>query len=186
MKIYLLFILTIFFFACYGAPTKVVRIIDGDTFESETGEKIRLIGINAPEINDIFGEEAKIHLAQIIEGKIVDLVADHSSNDRDRYNRLLRYVFLNKIDINKKMLIDGYAFAYLKYHFDKESEYKQAQLDGSKNNTGIWGNSNTDKIIKQNKLETDNFWANLNFKTYLLCVLVIVLIIFGIFYYYKK
>ena len=186
MKQSLLIILTLLTFVCFGIPTKVTRIIDGDTFETETGEKVRLIGINAPEITDIFGEEAKTHLAQIIEGQTVDLVADNTSNDRDRYNRLLRYVTFNEIDINKKMLLDGYAFAYLKYRFDKESEYKQAQLDGSKNNKGIWGNSNKENIIKQHETETNNSWTNFTFKTYFLCGLVIVLIISGIYYYYKK
>lgn len=186
MKQLLLIILTFLTFACFGTPTKVVRIIDGDTFETETGEKVRLIGINAPEITDIFGEEAKTHLAQIIEGQTVDLVADNTSNDRDRYNRLLRYVILNGIDINKKMLLDGYAFAYLKYHFDKESEYKQAQLEANKNTNGIWGNSNKQSIIKQQESETANFWTNFTFKTYFLCGLVFVLIVSGIYYYFKK
>jgi len=186
MKQSLLIILTLLTFACFGTPTKVARIIDGDTFETETGEKVRLIGINAPEITDIFGEEAKTYLAQMIEGQTVDLVADHISNDRDRYNRLLRYVVFNGVDINKKMLLDGYAFAYLKYHFDKETEYKQAQLDGIKNNNGIWGNSNKQNIIKQQEAKTANFWTNFTFKTYFLCGLVFVLIVSGIYYYYKK
>jgi len=99
MKQLLLIILTLLTFACFGTPTKVARIIDGDTFETETGEKVRLIGINAPEITDIFGEEAKIHLAQIIEGQTVDLVADHTSNDRDRYNcRLPQKLYVLKVD----------------------------------------------------------------------------------------
>jgi len=186
MKQSLLIILTLLTLTCFGTPTKVTRIIDGDTFETETGEKVRLIGINAPEITDIFGEEAKQLLAQIIEGQTVDLVADHISNDRDRYNRLLRYVFLNGVDINKKMLLDGYAFAYLKYHFDKEDEYKQAQIDGNKNNNGIWGNSNKDSIVKQQNAETTNIWASFTFTTYLLIGIVLVLIISGIYYYYKK
>jgi micrococcal nuclease len=54
---------------CFGTTTKVTRIIDGDTFETETGEKVRLIGINAPEISDIFGQEAKQHLANLIDQK---------------------------------------------------------------------------------------------------------------------
>ncbi len=186
MKQSILIILTLLPFICFGTPTKVARIIDGDTFVTETGERVRLIGINAPEITDIFGEEAKTHLAQIIEGQTVDLVADHISKDRDRYNRILRYVILNGVDINKKMLLDGYAFAYFKYNFYKESEYKQAQLDGNKNNNGIWGNSNKENIIKQQEAETANFWTNFTFKTYLLCGLVFVLIFSGIYYYYKK
>ncbi len=186
MKQSLLIILTLLTLACFGTPTKVTRIIDGDTFETETGEKVRLIGINAPEITDIFGEEAKTHLAKIIEGQTVDLIADNTSNDRDRYNRLLRYVILNGVDVNKQMLLDGYAFAYLKYRFDKETEYRDAQLTATKNNTGIWGNEKRETVIKEQTNKDKNFWSSLSTKTYLISGLVIILLIAGIYYYYKK
>lgn len=186
MKQILLIILTLLTLYCLGTPTKVTRIIDGDTFETEAGEKVRLIGINAPEITDIFGEEAKQHLAQIIEGQTVDLIADHISNDRDRYNRLLRYIILNGVDINKQMVLDGYAFAYLKYHFDKEAEYKEAQLTATQNNVGIWSSYKKENIIKQQETNNINSSTNFTFKTYLLCGLVLILIISGIYYYYKK
>jgi len=103
------FILLLTTFVCFGTTTKVTRIIDGDTFETETGEKVRLIGINAPEISDIFGQEAKQYLSDLIENKIVELQSDNISNDRDRYQRLLRYVILDGVDINKKMVSDGFA-----------------------------------------------------------------------------
>jgi micrococcal nuclease len=67
------YILLLTTFVCFGTTTKVTRIIDGDTFETETGEKVRLIGINAPEISDIFGQEAKQYLSDLIENKTVDL-----------------------------------------------------------------------------------------------------------------
>jgi len=163
----------------------VTRIIDGDTFETETGEKVRLIGINAPEISDIFGQEAKQHLANLIDGKTVDLQPDNISNDRDRYSRLLRYVILDSIDINKQMLSDGFAFAYLKYHFSKEEEYRQAQLSATKNNSGIWGNNSKDEIIKQQDIKK-SFWKSLPTKAYFIGSLVFILICFGIYFYFKK
>lgn len=186
MKHSLLILLTFLTLFCDGAYTKVTRVIDGDTFEIETGEKVRLIGINAPEITDIFGQEAKVHLSQILEGQTIDLVADKISNDRDRYNRLLRYVIFNGIDINKKMLLDGYAFAYLKYHFEKESEYKIAQLDGNKNKNGIWGDINKENVKKQPQVKMTNISSKFNFKNYFTFVSVLILIIFGIYYYNKN
>ena len=66
MKQAFVIILTLSALVCFGTPAKVTRIIDGDTFETETGEKVRLIGINAPEISDIYGQEAKEHLASLI------------------------------------------------------------------------------------------------------------------------
>jgi len=183
------FILLIFsLFACVGLaiPTKVTRIIDGDTFETENGEKVRLIGINAPEITDIFGQESKRHLSQLINGLTVELAEDQTSNDRDKYNRLLRYVFLQNVDINKKMITDGYAFAYLKYHFDKEEEYKQAQLSAAKNNNGIWGSGSKEFIIKEQSIEKKPPSTDFTPKSYLLFGAVLLLIILGAYYYYKK
>jgi len=58
------YILLLMTFVCFGTTTtKVTRIIDGDNFETETGEKGRLIGINGTEISKIFGEEAKQKLS---------------------------------------------------------------------------------------------------------------------------
>lgn len=185
MKQAIVIILTLSTLVCFGTPTKVTRILDGDTFETETGEKVRLIGINAPEISDIFGEEAKAHLSQLIEGQSVVLLPDHISNDRDRYNRLLRYVVLNGIDINKQMITDGFAFAYLKYHFDKSEEYKQAQLTATKNNSGMWGNDSKEKIVNQQD-KKENFWETVSIKEYFIGGLILLLICIGALYYFKK
>ena len=186
MKQLLLVILTLLTFVCYGTPIKVTRIIDGDTFETETGDRVRLVGINAPEIRDIFGEEAKQHLILLIEGKTVDLEPDHTSNDRDRYNRLLRYIILDNIDINKQMVLDGYAFAYLKYHFDKEAEYKDAQLSAERNSAGIWGNSNKGKIISEQNSTKENLFNNISSEAYIIGGFIILLIFIGCYYYFKK
>jgi micrococcal nuclease len=188
MKQSLLIILTLFTLICYGTTTKVTRVIDGDTFETETGERVRLVGINAPEISDIFGEEGKQHLIDLIEGKTVDLEPDHISNDRDRYGRLLRYVILNGDDINKQMVLDGFAFAYLKYHFEKEKEieYKDAQLTASKNNVGIWKNGKKENIIKQQETQTNSFWSSISSKTYFIIGLILLLIIIGFWSYFKR
>jgi micrococcal nuclease len=185
MKWLLLLTLTITSLFCSGKSIKVTRVIDGDTFEIDGGEKVRLVGINAPEIRDIYGEEAKQHLVFLVEGKIVDLEPDHRSNDRDRYSRLLRYVILDGVDINKQMVIDGFAFAYLKYRFDKEDDYKNAQLSASKNNNGIWGSGKKETIVKQLEAKENNFWTSISRRAYLIGALVVVLLFLGIYYYRK-
>lgn len=124
----LTYILLFATFTCLATQTKVTRVIDGDTFETESGEKVRLIGINAPEISDFYGLEAKRYLKNLVENKVVDLQTDNISNDKDRYQRLLRYVIIDGIDVNKKMVSDGYAFAYLKYKFSKSDLYENAQI----------------------------------------------------------
>ena len=179
---YILLLTTI---VCFGTTTRVTRIIDGDTFETETGEKVRLIGINAPEISDIFGQEAKEHLANLIDGKTIDLQPDNISNDRDKYSRLLRYVFLNGTDMNKQMLLDGFATAYLKYHFGKSEEYREAQLTSTKENVGMWGNDNRDEII-QHQNDKEGAKHPLSSKEYIIISLLVMLLIVGSYYYFKR
>ncbi len=179
------YILLLTTFVCFGTTTKVTRVIDGDTFETETGEKVRLVGINAPEISDIFGQEAKQYLSDLIENKTVDLQTDNISNDRDRYQRLLRYVILDVIDINKKMITDGFATAYLKYHFSKSEEYRQAQLTATKENLGMWGNGSKDEIIKQQE-DKEGASHPLSSKAYFIGGMILLLICFGIYFSLKK
>lgn len=159
-------------------------IIDGDTFETETGEKVRLIGINAPEIADIFGKEAKQHLANLIDQKTIYLQPDNISKDRDKYSRLLRYVILDGKDINKQMLLDGFATAYLKYHFSKFAEYREAQITASNDNVGMWGNANIVEINKQQKVKESEMHP-FSSKEYLIGGLILLLICLGIYLYFK-
>jgi len=143
MKYKLLAVLLLITLTLFGKPARVVRVVDGDTFIIETGERVRVIGINAPEMKTLYGPPAKEHLLALIDGKTVDLQPDHISNDKDVYGRLLRYVYLDGIDINKKMVTDGYAIAFLKYPFDKETEYKQEEVKAKSASLGIWQNNNS-------------------------------------------
>ena len=134
---------------------KVLRIIDGDTFEIGKGEKVRMIGINTPEESDIYGFEATNYLSDLILGKEINLIPDQESKDRDRYGRLLRYTFIDSIDINKKMIEDGFAFAYLKYKFTKKDEYRNAQLSAQNSGFGIWGKSPKETNLNKKENESD-------------------------------
>ena len=138
MRYRLLLVLLFSTIISFGKPAKVVRVIDGDTFVIETGERVRVLGINAPEMKTFYGEPAKEHLLAMIEGKTVDLEPDHISKDKDVFGRLLRYVILDRVDIDKKMVTDGYAIAFLKYPFDKEEEYRQEEIKAKDANLGIW------------------------------------------------
>ena len=98
---------------------KLVRVIDGDTIEVKIGEKIesvRLIGIDAPEMDEDTKEkaiESKKYLEALLEMQKIYLESDETQNDRDIYNRLLRYVFLeDKTFINRKMIEANMAEEY--------------------------------------------------------------------------
>jgi len=94
-----------------GAQARLVYVFDGDSMEVEvngTVEGVRLLGINAPEGDECYGDEAR--------DALTDLIADHdlvlirgSGGDIDRYGRLLRYVFIDGENVNERMLAGGYA-----------------------------------------------------------------------------
>jgi len=89
---------------------KVTRVIDGDTFELETGEKVRLICIDTPETGNSGAEEAKEFLESLVLGKSVKLEKDVS--ETDQYGRLLRYVYVNDIFVNKEIVQKGYGTVF--------------------------------------------------------------------------
>lgn len=99
----------------------VSRIVDGDTVELGTGEKVRLLGINTPERGQPYYEESKNRLKELIEGKEVTLERDIT--DKDQYGRLLRHVFLNNENVNIKLVREGLATVYIispNVKYDKE------------------------------------------------------------------
>jgi len=78
---------------------RVTKVIDGDTFETASGERVRLAGVNAPEKGQPGYAEAKEALRKMIEGKevIVDTVS------RDKYGRAVANVYIGRESVNEKM-----------------------------------------------------------------------------------
>ena len=103
--------------------TTVYRVIDGDTFVTNKGDKVRMIGIDAPEIPSLEGIKSKMYLYELIKGKTITLQKDNYSHDKDKYGRLLRYVYLNGQDVNLLMLKQGYAKQYNYFYFNKFKQY---------------------------------------------------------------
>jgi micrococcal nuclease len=92
-------------------PTLVVtRVIDGDTIYLSNGEKVRLVGINAPESGEPCSAESKGELERLVLGKTVELEKDIS--ERDQYGRLLRYIYVDGFFVNEMMVNGGYAITY--------------------------------------------------------------------------
>ena len=100
--------------ACNTAPdtTTATRVIDGDTIEIGTGQRVRYIGIDTPEVYPVaeaFGMEAWEANRRLVEGKKVRLERDVS--DTDKYGRLLRYVYVDDLLINAELVRLGLARA---------------------------------------------------------------------------
>jgi hypothetical protein len=84
------------------------------------------------------------------------------------------------------MVSDGFAFAYLKYKFNKSTEYKNAQLDARETNKGIWGDGKKETIINEQKKKETAFWQDLSPKACIVGSLVVILLLIGLYYYIKK
>lgn len=134
---------------------RVVRVVDGDTIEINHGsknEKVRLVGVDTPETShpnkavQCFGYAAKEYLEGLIDDKDVRLERDELSSDIDRYNRLLRYVYLKDGTlVNLEIIKEGYGFAYTSFDFEKEDEFSAAQKMASAENKGLWGSCEIEK-----------------------------------------
>ena len=104
------------------------RIIDGDTFELSDGSKIRVLGIDYPDISkdriakwiemDLDERNVKkcyyegIEWMKQYEGKDVSLIQDDDEMNTDKYGRKLRYVLINEGDIGYSLIQKGYAVTY--------------------------------------------------------------------------
>lgn len=131
---------------------EVTQVIDGDTIQvviDNKKETIRLIGIDSPETVDprkpvqCFGKEASAKAKSILSGKSVRLESDPTQGERDKYQRLLRYVFLEDgTNFNKLMISEGYAHEYTyNIPYKYQSEFKQAQKEAEENKRGLWADN---------------------------------------------
>jgi micrococcal nuclease len=144
------------------AEYNVTRVTDGDTFEVEINgkkEKVRMLGIDTPEKynsdklkKDIertkrdsetikkLGELSSQFTKKLLDGKKVILEPDTSQDDKDRYGRLLRYVYLTDgTFVNREIIEEGYALAFRKFRVSKEKELVEAEKNARENRRGLWG-----------------------------------------------
>lgn len=133
---------------------KVVRVVDGDTLDIDMEgkiERLRLIGIDTPETVDprkvvqCFGKEASDKAKEMLDGKMVSVEADNSQGERDKYERLLRYVYLEDgTFFNKYMIAEGYAheYTYQSNPYKYQTEFKEAEKQAREAEKGLW-NPNT-------------------------------------------
>ena len=112
---------------------KVVSIHDGDTItilQNKQQIKVRLFGIDAPEKKQPYGQKSKQFLSNLIAGRSVEI----QEKGKDRYKRVLGIVYLDGQDINEQMVLNGYAWAYVKY----SKIYAGQELKARSQNLGLW------------------------------------------------
>jgi micrococcal nuclease len=114
-------------------------VIDGDTFKLETGETVRLIGIDAPELSQPGGEKSREYLVKLVLDKGITLETGYE--DRDKYNRLLRFVYLGNLCINEEMIKQGYAEARYSTENPIREHYIQLEIEAETAKAGLWSDN---------------------------------------------
>ncbi|HLC79928.1 MAG TPA: thermonuclease family protein [archaeon] len=118
-------------------PGFASKVIDGDTFELQSGERVRILGINTPERSEYYYAQAKERLSELIEGKEVLLEKD--TDELDQNGRLLRHVFVGKANIASKMLEEGFATAYIiDPQMKHAQELEESENFAKKSAIGLW------------------------------------------------
>jgi micrococcal nuclease len=122
----------------------VARVGDGDTLDVRTGERIRLVQIDAPELGEgeCYAREAKRELERLaLPGTRVELEPDPRLDDEDRYGRLLRYVLTAGTNINVELVRRGAATPYFRSREEgAHSEELLAAVDEARAaRRGMWG-----------------------------------------------
>lgn len=127
---------------------KVVRYVDGDTITVDMDgkwETIRMIGVDTPETHkpdtpvQCFGVAASAYTHNLINDQRVRLSADPKNQNRDRYGRLLRYIYLPDGRLVAAELIrSGYGFAYTRFPFTKKDEFIRYEKEAKEQAKGLW------------------------------------------------
>ena len=116
-------------------PLENIRVVDGDTIRAEAKGKeikIRLVEIDAPEMNQPFGAQSKNFLSRLLYEKDVTLIAQ----GEDRYGRVLGNLFSYELNVNMLMVKFGFAWVYDEYV--KNSSLYKYQDQAKAENLGLW------------------------------------------------
>ena len=155
-KIAILILLGLFSLAVPGRSEEVRYVIDGDTFILKSNQRVRMIGIDTPEIShgryggedEHFGREAKDYLAALIEKKDVRL--EDGDESFDRYGRRLAYVYLaDGTFVNRKMIEEGYGETFRQFPFRFKNEFLQLESEARAAKRGLWAAEKERSLLDQ-------------------------------------
>lgn len=146
---FLILLLSIIPTSSLASPSKVTRVVDGDTVVVDyngKSEKVRLLCVNTPESvhpdkkqNIPMGKVASDYTKQRLQGKNIDL--EFEGELRDRYNRLLAYIFSDGTNFNIELVQQGLSPYYTQYGLSKKYDeaFRAAEKQARNNSLGIWG-----------------------------------------------
>ena len=140
---------------------RVKRVVDGDTLLLTNGDRVRLIGVDTPEVHpskklyrdaertgrDIktiiaMGKKASAFTKSLVNKNEVRLEYDQANaqiGHRDKYGRVLAYVYLNDGTlVNAEIIKQGYGFAYTRFPFKHMEEFRRYEREARENKRGLW------------------------------------------------
>ena len=133
-----------------AALVQVARIHDGDTLTLSSGEKVRFLQIDTPELSpaECYGAQAHKALVDILGKSSITLESDSASDDKDKFGRILRYVKVGKVNINLKLVEIGAATPY--FYKGEKGKYSSQLLKAAQNakakKIGLWKFCPTTKL----------------------------------------
>ena len=141
----------------FALEGRVVKVYDGDTItlldKDMQQHRIRFYGIDAPEKSQSFGKRSQENLANMIAGKMVNV----DVQAEDRYGRSVGIVYLDDVDINKRQVADGYAWAYMQYGGEI---YKNDELKAREKKLGMWTDPNIEMPSEYRKRQKNGGNSN--------------------------
>lgn len=149
--------------AAIPETSTAAEVLDGDTIELATGDRVRLIGIDAPEMVDsnnrnaktakyedlrkaavdLYAVEAAAEAKDWVEGQKLVILTDPINEDRghrDDYGRVLAYVCRESDGrcLAEDLLSGGYALVYRRFSFDRKDEFLKLEKKARRKARGIW------------------------------------------------
>lgn len=149
---------------------ELVKCIDGDTAIFKIGnekEKVRFLAINTPEYNEekkeYYGKEASEYTCKkLTNAKKIEIEYDKKSDKRDRYGRVLGWIFVDDTLLQESLVKNGYAeikYVYDNYSYVEILEKREKQA--KKKELGIWSGNKEKKELKEEKNGIFNYFKDI-------------------------
>ncbi|MBI4717922.1 MAG: thermonuclease family protein [Planctomycetes bacterium] len=143
----------------HGRTFRVARVVDGDTLDIDAPDgnrevtRIRLWGVDTPETGTgpeppaYFGPEAKAFAVELLDGRQVHIVLA-PTRTRDKYHRLLAYVFLERggAMFNERLLEEGTAYADWRFDHAYADRFEAIEKQARRTGRGLWRDISDDKL----------------------------------------
>lgn|GEM_PF-341909 len=158
----------------------VKHVIDGDTVVLENNQRVRLIGVDAPEIDhpkynrpgEFFGNESRDYLKNRVEGR--DVALEDGQEGFDQYGRRLSYIYVDGVLVNAELIEKGYAEAMRRFPNKFKTEFLALEEKARSAGSGLWSGK---EIQSTEQEETYPVW---------LWIAAFILVLRGIYRFFKK